>query len=112
MQPAGKFRHVGTLQSRVETQNPSTGAIVVTWSTFEADVRADIRYLGGLETLKSDAPTAIARASIRIRYRPGVVASMRFVETDGPTFDIKSISPDDTGKREIDLICESGASNG
>jgi SPP1 family predicted phage head-tail adaptor len=112
MQPAGKFRHIGKLQSKVETQDPSTGAITLTWSDFETGVRADIRYMGGLETLKADATTAIQRASIRIRYRAGVVASMRFVETDGATFDIKSISPDDTGKRELDLVCETGANNG
>jgi len=112
MQPAGKFRHVGTLQSKALTQNPSTGAITETWSDFETGVRADIRYLGGLETLKADAPTAITKASIRIRYRPGVVATMRFVETGGATFDIKSISPDATGAREMDLVCETGANNG
>jgi len=112
MQPAGKFRHIGKLQSKVETQDPSTGAITLTWSDFETGVRADIRYMGGLETLKADATTAIQKASIRIRYRAGVVASMRFVETGGATFDIKSIAPDDTGARHIDLICETGASNG
>ncbi|MDM0024080.1 phage head closure protein [Variovorax saccharolyticus] len=109
---AGKLRHVGTLQSRVETPDPSTGALVVTWPTFEADVRADIRFLGGLETLKADAVTAISKASIRIRYRPGVVETMRFVETDGKTFDINNISPDDTGRRWLDLACTTGANQG
>jgi len=112
MQPAGNFRHIGTLQSRVEAQDPNTGAMSVTWPDFETNVRADIRYLGGLETLKAGATTAIRKASIRIRYRPGVVETMRFVETGGPTFDIKSIALDDTGARYIDLVCESGASNG
>ncbi len=112
MQPAGKFRHVGTLQSRVETQNPSTGAIEVTWSDFETGVRSDIRYLGGLETIRADAQTAVRKASIRIRYRPSVVETMRYVQESGPTFYIKSISLDSTGKREIDLVCESGVSDG
>jgi len=112
MQPAGKFRHIGKLQSKVETQNPSTGAITVSWADFETGVRADIRYLGGLETLKADALTAVTKASIRIRYRPGVVETMRFVQTDGPTFDIKSISLDATGAREMDLVCETGANQG
>ena len=109
---AGSLRHIGTLQSRVETKDESTGALGVTWADFETGVRADIRYLGGLEALKADAPTAIRKASIRIRFRPGVVESMRFVETSGSTFDIKSIALDDTGARHIDLICETGASNG
>lgn len=108
---AGKLRHVVTLQSRVETPDPSTGALVVTWPDFEADVRADVRYLGGLETLKADALTAVTRASVRIRYRAGVVETMRVVH-DGKNFDIKNISPDDTGRRWLDLACETGASNG
>lgn len=111
MQQAGNYRHVVTLQSRVETQNPSTGAIVVTWPLFEADVRADVRYLGGLETLKADTPTAITKASIRIRYRAGVVEKMRVVH-DGRNFDINNVSPDDTGRRWLDLACSTGASNG
>ncbi len=108
---AGKLRHVVTLQSRVETQDPSTGAMVVTWPLFEADVRADVRYLGGLETLKTAAPTAVKKCSVRIRYRPGVVETMRVVH-DGENFDIKAVLPDDTGRRYLDLACETGANNG
>ena len=109
---AGKLRHIGTLQSRTETQDPSTGAITVAWVDFETDVRADIRYLGGLESLKADTLTPITKASIRIRYRPGVVETMRFAEAGGPTFDINSISPDDTGRRWLDLACTAGANAG
>lgn len=112
MQPAGKFRHIGKLQSKAETQDPSTGIITVTWADFETDVRADIRYLGGLETLKADVPVAIMRASIRIHYRTGVVPTMRFVEDGGQIFDIKNVSFDDTGVRYIDLACEAGANEG
>jgi SPP1 family predicted phage head-tail adaptor len=31
---------------------------------------------------------------------------------DGRTFDIKAVLPDSTGRRFIDLACETGANNG
>lgn len=110
---AGKLRHRVLLQSLVEAQDPSTGAITRTWADFVTDttdhkVAADVRFLGGLESIKADATVAVSKCSIRIRYRAGVVEKMRVVH-DGRNFDIKSIQPDQTGRVTLDLICESEA---
>ena len=107
---AGKLRHRITLQSLTETQNPSTGAITKTWADV-ATVWGDVRFLGGLETLKADATTAVRKCSVRIRYLAGVTEKMRVVH-EGANFDINNVSPDNTGRRYLDLACTAGASNG
>lgn len=106
---AGDLRHRVLLQSLGTTQD-SIGQPVIAWADF-ATVWGDVRFLSGLETVKADAPISVARASIRIRFLAGVVANMR-ATYDGRTFDIKAVLPDSTGRRFIDLACETGANNG
>ena len=107
---AGKLRHLVVLQSLTETQDPSTGAITKSWVDF-ATVWGDVRYLSGLETVKADAPTSVAKCSVRIRYLAGVVPTMRLVHA-GTNFDINAVLPDDTGRRWLDLACTAGANQG
>lgn len=106
---AGALRHLVTLQSMAPSRD-AAGGVIKTWTSV-ITAWADIRYLNGLETMRADAPVAVARASIRIRYRPDVVASMRVLY--GVTvFDIQSVLPDPTGRHYIDLACTVGANNG
>lgn len=107
---AGNLRHRVLLQSLTETRDTTTGAISQSWVDF-ATVWGDVRYLGGLETLKADATTAIAKCSIRVRYLAGVTEKMRAVH-DGKNFDINAVLPDMTGRRWLDLACTVGANNG
>jgi SPP1 family predicted phage head-tail adaptor len=106
---AGKLRHPVKLQAPLDTQD-AEGQPTIGW-TDVASIWADIRFVNGLESLKSDALVSVARCSIRIRARSGVTAGMRIAE--GSTYyDIKAILPDLTGRRFIDLSCETGANNG
>lgn len=73
-----------------------------------ATVWANIRYLNGVESLKSDAPVSVARASIRIRYRSDIDASMRVVHRDR-VLEIRAVLPDESGREFVDLVCETGA---
>lgn len=66
---------------------------------------ANIRHLNGVETIKADAPTSVLRASIRIRYRTDIVASMR-VAYQGKFYDIKAAVPDEVNREHVDLVCE------
>lgn len=106
---AGLLRHSILLQSPPGTQD-AAGQPSLSWTDF-ATVRGDIRYLNGLEAIKSNEAVSLARASIRIRYLTGVNAGMR-ATCNGVTFDIKTCLPDMTGRRFIDLACETGANNG
>lgn len=66
---------------------------------------ANIRHLNGVETIKADAPTSVLRASIRIRYRTDIEASMRAVYK-GVVYDIKAPVPDEVNREHVDLVCE------
>jgi SPP1 family predicted phage head-tail adaptor len=106
---AGPLRHRITLQSKEATQD-EIGQPVGAW-TEVANVAADIRHLTGLEAVKAGGEVAVARASIRIRYRPGVVPAMRATVGD-IVYDIKAVLPDPTGRRHLDLLAETGQSEG
>lgn len=63
---------------------------------------ADVRHIGGLETLKSDAPVSIVKASIRIRYRAGVNAGMRVI-LGSDVYRVDAVIP--SGREWLDLAC-------
>jgi len=74
------------------------------WSDL-ATVWASVRYLSGVETIKSDAATSVAKASIRIRHRTDVTAAMRVV-LGATTFEVKAVLPDEQARDRLDLACE------
>lgn len=98
------------LQRPTHEQDPNTGEMVRAWVGV-ATVWADVRYLNGLETVKSSAPVSVAKASIRIRHRSDIDATWRAM--DGAViFNILAVLPDAQGREYVDLACESGANNG
>lgn len=80
------------------------GQPVTTWATFKT-LRANIRYLNGVETIKADAQTSVVKASIRIRRRTDITAAMRVV-FGATTFQIKAVLPDEQDRERLDLACE------
>lgn len=104
----------GQLRSRVLLQRPKTGQRpsgqpAAGWDDV-ATVSADIRYQHGLEAIRSDAPTMIARASIRIRRRTDVTHAWRLVlrpgKPDEAVFEVKAVMPSESGQTYTDLACE------
>lgn len=103
----------GKLRSRVLLQRPGPGRDELnqrdpaSWSDV-TKLWANIAHKSGLESIKGDAAASVVQASVRIRYRTGIDASMRIVH--GTTiYDIRAVLPDE-GKREFtDLVCETGA---
>jgi SPP1 family predicted phage head-tail adaptor len=106
---AGQLRHLLTLQAPLDTQDEN-GQPTIGWTDVATDW-ADIRYLNGLETVKADAPVSVAKCSIRVRFRAGVTAGMRYLE-GSTVYDIRTVLPDSTGGRFLDLACEQGANGG
>lgn len=100
---AGQLNRRVTIQQLVAGQD-EIGQPVQTWSTL-ATVWADVRYLNGLETIKADATTSIAKASIRIRRRTDVTAGMR-VTLGATVFNIAAVLPDEESRERLDLACE------
>ena len=106
---AGDLTHRVTIQ-QLGTAQDTAGQQVQTW-TAVATVWADVRFLNGLESIKADAPVGVVAASIRIRYRAGVLPAMR-VLYDGAFYDIKAVLPDPTGRVHLDLAVEVGVNLG
>ena len=98
-----RLNRLVTLQQLVDGQD-SIGQPVQTWEDL-AQVWANIRYLNGIESIKAGGETSVAKASIRIRYRTDVTATMR-VSIGETVFQIKAVLPDESGKQHVDLACE------
>ena len=98
---AGQLKNKVTIQAKTDTVD-AIGQPINTWVDV-ATVWADIRYLSGLESIKSDADVSIAKVSIRVRYRADIKPSMRVV-CEGVIYHIKAVLP--YGKVYIDLACE------
>lgn len=102
---------VGTLNSRVRIKEPDAtqdeaGQPIPAWSTV-ADVWANIRHMNGIEMIRAGEETSIVRASIRIRRRSGVNASMRVTDlATGTDYQIKAVLPDEVDRDKINLVCE------
>lgn len=99
----------GRLNRRCTLQQPGTatdelGQPIPGW-TDVATVWGDIRHLGGLEAIKAGAVTSSVRASIRIRYRADLDASMR-VLADGRAYGIQAVMPDMRGRQYVDILAE------
>lgn len=110
----GPYRHRVRIDQKARSQNPTTGAITETWSTFRESVPARIRALSGRELLAAQAMNAEVTTAIEIRWLRGVTATMRVVNThdDDRTYAIRAVLPDETQRRELRLMCESGVSEG
>lgn len=108
----------GQRSERVEIQRPADGRDelgqpLLGWVTVRP-VWAQILHRSGIEVIRSDAPTSIVQASVRIP-RPaaiGVTAAMRVLCADGTAYAIKGILPDRVKREYVDLVCETGASDG
>ena len=86
------------------------GERVSGWKTVTT-VWANVINKSGLETVRNEMDMSIVSASIRIRYRTGINAGMRVL--DGSTvYDIQAVLLDGTGKQYVDLVCQTGGSNG
>ena len=80
------------------------GQPTTVWATL-ATVRANVKYLSGVETIKGGAETATARASIRIAYRTNVTTAMQ-VTLGATVFKITAVLPDEVNKMHTDIVCE------
>ncbi|MGF6976359.1 SPP1 family predicted phage head-tail adaptor [Paraburkholderia sp. JPY465] len=106
---------IGKLNRRVSLQQPTEvrdelGQPMPGWSEL-ARPWAYVRYLNGKEYATSGTEVSGATASVRIRYRQDVTASMRIVH--GSTIlNVLAVLPDEGDREYIDLACNTGANDG
>ena len=99
----------GRLNRRCQLQSPSQsvdelGQPIPGW-TDVAMVWASIRHLSGVEAIKADATVSTVKASIRIRWRPGLNAGMRVVH-GLRVYNVEAVLPDAGGREFVDLVAE------
>lgn len=107
---AGRLNQRIHIQAIGEAYDELGEPIPGTWQDI-AVVWADIRHLSGLEAVKSNVDVSIIKASIRIRYRPGITAAMRIIHNT-TVYDIQAVLMDAAGRQFTDLICQAGANQG
>lgn len=104
---SGKLRHKVALQQRMETQNPTTGEMVTSWSTI-AEPWAEIVPMSAREFIAAQAEQSEVRGRITIRYRSGVDASMRVVYR-GEYYMIHGVMRDaESGREHMTLMVGQG----
>lgn len=100
--------NIGSLDRRlvIKALGPTQDALgqpVQSWADV-ASVWGNVRYASGAESTKADADTAIAKASVRIRYRADLTPAMR-VHDGATVLEIKAVLPS-VRRGYTDLVCE------
>lgn len=106
----GTLKHRVQLERRQNVQD-AAGQQVPTWVLVE-EVWADVLFPNGIETMRADAPVAIKRASVRIRYRTDVQPATWRLIFEGEVFGITAALPDLRRKEHLDLVAETGQNDG
>jgi len=90
-------RAPGVTTGTLHQQKPEWVNLGVFW--------ADVRHMGGLETLRANSEVSVLRASMRMWYRPEIEASMQVVH-NGVIYGISSPPLRNADRRFMDLVCE------
>ncbi len=105
----------GSLNRRVRIERRSAGQDAAggptdTWVEL-ATVWASVLFLSGREFATAGSEASAANASIRVRWRTDVDATMRVVY-GSRIFNIQAVLPDEVGHEHVDLACNTGLNNG
>lgn len=108
---AGKLRHKVTIQAPGQTQDPVTGEMLAGWVDF-ASCWASVEPLSAREFIAAQAGQSEITARIVIRYRPGVLSTMRILHR-GKVYNIHGPLPDmKSGLEYLTLPVSEGVSDG
>lgn len=108
---AGKLRHKVTIQARGEVQDLVSGGMVPGWTDF-ASVWASIEPLSARDFIAAQANQSEITARIVIRYREGILPTMRILHR-GKVYAIQGALPDaHSGLEYLTLPVSEGVSDG
>lgn len=105
-----KLRHRVTIASLVQSRD-EFGGVVETWQPLVINLPAEIVPLSGREFVAAQAVKAGVTTRITIRHRGGITAAMR-VEHGADIYNIRAVLPDQTLRRHLTLMCETGVNHG
>jgi len=106
---AGKLRHRLTIEAPSTTQDPETGALVVTWAPIDT-VHASIEPLSVRDYVAAQTLKSKVSVRIVIRWRSGLRHDMRFVDERGTRYIPQGFLADPTtGKEFLTIPCSTEA---
>lgn len=110
---AGRLRHRIVFQTLGTTQDPKTGEEVKGWITVWDKVRASVEPLSSRDLIAAQAAQSDASARIVIRYRSGVLPTMRILFRD-EVYAIKGQPMPDpvSGLEYLTILVSKGGLNG
>lgn len=112
---AYRMTHRVTFQEPVETRDPGTGEVSITWTDVIiggcSSIPAEVLTGMGREFRSSGVIQAEGSARINTRWFPGLLATWRII-WDGRTFNISGIETDRTARQEWRLTCFEGVNEG
>lgn len=98
------------IESRVDTVN-SVGQAIPTWSVFASTIPAERNAIRGQEYFAAQQLTVQKAMMFRIRYLPGLNASMR-IWFENEVWDIAAIVEGPGRHREMLVYCATGLTEG
>lgn len=109
---AGKLRRRITIEQRLLTQDPGTGEMLHSWQVFANNVPAAIEPLSAREFIAAQAGQSEVTARIVIRYREGVLPTMRILHKN-KVYNIRGILADaNSGMEYLTLPVSEGVNDG
>ncbi|OJX04580.1 MAG: head-tail adaptor protein [Burkholderiales bacterium 70-64] len=108
---AGRLRHRVTIQRRIETRDPITGATSYGWADV-ATLWGAVEPLSAREFIAAQAAHSQVSARITIRFRDDITAAMRVLH-GATAYDIEGVIPDARSGREwLTLPVSTGVRDG
>lgn len=110
---AGKLRHRITFQGLDDVQDPESGEMIKGWVTVWDKVPASIEPLSVKDFIAAQATQSELSARITIRYREGVLPSMRILHRD-KVYNIEGppLADSKSGLEYLTLAVSAGVNNG
>lgn len=110
---SGEMRHIGNIERLIEGATDSTGVPGARYELWAENVRFAIDDWKSPEAYNAEQVQGTLTTRIRVRYRPGIVATMRLVYCTNPGqspaifeyYDITGVTRDITLRVETQLNC-------
>lgn len=112
MLKAGRLRHRIDIEERQQTQDQTTGEVVVTWAVVHASVPAAIEPLSVREFIAAQQVQSLVTTMIIIRHIPGLNPSMR-IRNGSTIYNPAGFLPDkDSNGEYLSVPCSEGTNDG
>jgi SPP1 family predicted phage head-tail adaptor len=110
---AGALRHRITFQSPGLIQDPGTGEMLQGWTTVWEKVPASVEPLSARDLIAAQAGQSEASGRMVIRYRPGVLPTMRILHR-GDVYNIQGppLPDPDSGLEYLTILVAKGLNDG